>query len=75
MLKVLQDARPSLCERAGAAEAKAMMGFRIDGILGLVILAADVWAIINIAQSGVSTGKGQVSLRALQRLFAARNLD
>jgi hypothetical protein len=52
-----------------------MMGFRIDGILGLVILAADVWAIINIAQSGVSTGKGQVSLRALQRLFAARNLD
>jgi hypothetical protein len=34
-----------------------MMGFRIDGILGLAILAADVWAIINIAQSGVSTGK------------------
>jgi hypothetical protein len=34
-----------------------MIGFRIDSIIGLIILAADVWAIINIAQSGISTGK------------------
>jgi len=27
------------------------------GILGLIILAADIWAIINVLQSGASTGK------------------
>lgn len=27
------------------------------GILGLLILIADVWAIVNIAQSGATTGK------------------
>lgn len=27
------------------------------GILGLIILAADIWAIINVLQSGTSTGK------------------
>ncbi len=27
------------------------------GILGLLILAGDIWAIINIAQSGASNGK------------------
>jgi hypothetical protein len=29
----------------------------VGGILGLLILIADVWAIINIAQSGATTGK------------------
>jgi phospholipase D-like protein len=29
----------------------------IGGIFGLLILIADVWAIVNIAQSGATTGK------------------
>lgn len=33
------------------------MGIEVGGILGLLILIADVWAIVNIAQSGASTGK------------------
>ena len=34
-----------------------MMGLEFGGLFGLLILAADVWAIINIFQSNVSTGK------------------
>lgn len=30
------------------------MDFQVSGILGLLILIADVWAIINIAQSSAS---------------------
>ena len=30
--------------------------FHVGGIAGLVILILDVWAIVNIAQSGASTG-------------------
>jgi len=33
------------------------MGIEVGGILGLLILIADVWAIVSIAQSGASTGK------------------
>ena len=33
------------------------MSVEIRGIAGLLILAADVWAIINISQSGASTGR------------------
>ncbi len=33
------------------------MSIEIHGLFGLLILAADVWATINIAQSSVSTGK------------------
>jgi hypothetical protein len=33
------------------------MLLEFSGILGLLVLAADVWAIINIFQSNVSTGK------------------
>ena len=29
----------------------------IDGIIGLLILIADIWAIVNIVQSSESTGK------------------
>ena len=29
----------------------------VGGILGLLILIADVWAIVNIAQSSATTGK------------------
>mgnify|MGYP001359737259 CR=1 FL=1 len=32
------------------------MGLEIGGILGLVIIALDVWAIVNIIGSGSSTG-------------------
>jgi len=33
------------------------MSVEIRGIAGLLILVADVWAIINISQSGASTGR------------------
>lgn len=32
------------------------MGVEIGGVIGLIILAADIWAIINIFQSAASTG-------------------
>ena len=33
------------------------MGFGVHGIWGLLVLAADVWAILQIAQSSVSNEK------------------
>jgi hypothetical protein len=33
------------------------MGIEFGGIIGLLILAADIWAIVNIVQSGGSTGQ------------------
>ena len=32
------------------------MDIQVGGLLGLLILIADIWAIVNIAQSGASTG-------------------
>jgi Phospholipase_D-nuclease N-terminal len=32
------------------------MGIEVGGILGLIILIANVWAIVKIVQSGASTG-------------------
>lgn len=32
------------------------MGIEVGGLLGLIILVLDVWAIIKIVQSGASTG-------------------
>lgn len=32
------------------------MGIEVGGLLGLIILIADIWAIINIIGSGASTG-------------------
>lgn len=32
------------------------MGIEVGGIIGLLILIADIWAIINIFQSSASTG-------------------
>lgn len=32
------------------------MGIEVKGIFGLLVLIADIWAIVNIAQSGASTG-------------------
>ena len=33
------------------------MSIELRGIVGLLILIADVWAIVNVAQSGASTGR------------------
>ncbi len=32
------------------------MGIEVGGLLGLLVLIADVWAIIKTVQSGASTG-------------------
>lgn len=32
------------------------MGIEVGGILGLIILILDIWAIINVIGSGTSTG-------------------
>ncbi len=32
------------------------MGIEVGGLIGLVILIADVWAIVNVFQSATSTG-------------------
>ncbi len=34
-----------------------MTGMGYNGLWGLLILAGDIWAILNIAQSAVSNGK------------------
>jgi len=33
------------------------MGIDVNGIIGLLVLIADIWAIVNTFQSGASTGK------------------
>ena len=33
------------------------MGFEYNGLLGLIILALDIWAILNIAQSRADNGR------------------
>jgi hypothetical protein len=33
------------------------MSVEINGLIGLLILAADIWAIVSVVQSGASTGK------------------
>jgi len=33
------------------------MSIELRSVIGLLILIADVWAIVNIAQSGAPTGK------------------
>eukprot|EP01132_Coremiostelium_polycephalum_P023467 gene23467-27945_t len=32
------------------------MGSTFNGLIGLIILALDIWAIINVFKSGASTG-------------------
>lgn len=32
------------------------MGLEVGGLLGLIILVLDIWAIVKIVQSGASTG-------------------
>lgn len=36
------------------------MRFEYGGIVGLLILAADIWAILNVFQSGASNGTKMV---------------
>jgi hypothetical protein len=33
------------------------MGIEVGGIFGLLILIADIWAIVQVVQSGASTGR------------------
>lgn len=33
------------------------MSVQVNGLIGLLILAADIWAIVSIVQSAASTGK------------------
>ncbi|HBX55439.1 PLD nuclease N-terminal domain-containing protein [Pseudomonas sp. UBA2684] len=33
------------------------MGSTLNGLLGLIILALDIWAIVNIVKSNAQTGK------------------
>ena len=33
-----------------------MMGLEVGGLFGLLVLVADVWAIVKIVQSAASTG-------------------
>ena len=32
------------------------MGFEYGGIIGLIILILDIWAVVQVLQSGASTG-------------------
>lgn len=32
------------------------MGMEVGGVVGLIILVADIWAIVNVFQSSASTG-------------------
>ena len=42
-----------------------MMNVGFNGIWGLLVLAADVWAIINVAQSAVSNEKKLIWIIAI----------
>lgn len=33
------------------------MNVQVNGLWGLIVLVADIWAIVNIVQSSVTTGK------------------
>ena len=33
------------------------MGIEVSGIFGLILLVADIWAIVNVFQSRTTTGK------------------
>jgi len=41
------------------------MNFQYGGIVGLLILAGDIWAIINIFQSSASNGKKLIWILAV----------
>lgn len=36
------------------------MDIQISGLFGLILLVADIWAIVNVLQSGASTGSKAV---------------
>jgi hypothetical protein len=33
------------------------MGIEVSGIFGLILLIADIWAIVSVFQSGTTTGR------------------
>jgi hypothetical protein len=51
-----QNAHPVIQHRQEAQGNHAMFGNGYGGLLGLLILIGDVWAIINIFQSSATTG-------------------
>jgi hypothetical protein len=38
-------------------DGRTRMGIEIGGIFGLLVLIADIWAIVNIVQSSAGTGR------------------
>jgi uncharacterized membrane protein len=38
------------------ATRESTLGIEVGGLIGLIILIADIWAIVNVLQSGASTG-------------------
>jgi len=50
-------ARYNRAVRAGAKGSNCMMNGGYNGLIGLLILAGDIWALINIFQSSVSNEK------------------
>jgi hypothetical protein len=51
------NARSTATESFDKTEGSRMMNFGYGGLLGVLILAGDIWAIINILQSSVSNEK------------------
>jgi hypothetical protein len=44
------------CERARNGGAVAMLSYHASNLWGLIVLVADIWAIVSIVQSGTTTG-------------------
>ncbi|HUN68395.1 MAG TPA: PLDc N-terminal domain-containing protein [Burkholderiales bacterium] len=42
-----------------------MMNFGYSGLAGLLVLAGDIWAILNISQSAASNGKKLIWILAV----------
>lgn len=50
--------RPPLCDKLTALFTREgiLMGIEVGGFFGLLLLIADIWAIVKTVQSGASTG-------------------
>src|SRR3546814_7546917 len=51
--------RTPACDKLGASSTPGKapsMGIEVGGLLGLLLLVADIWAIVKTVQSGASTG-------------------
>jgi hypothetical protein len=52
---MLTRRRKQPCHRKDSYQKEGVMEYR--GLWGLLVLVADIWAIVNIFQSGADTGK------------------